>query len=186
MSARREHVGRVPPRGATPTGRKKVAQGKEQGGGGVPPLDQQKQQRRDASATPGHESENTSSREEAKEGGRLPKGWRIEKLSNLAVKIGSGSTPRGGEAVYVTTGVPLIRSMNVYLSGFKPDGLVYLDQIEAEKLEQVTVQKDDVLLNITGASIGRVTTAPESLAGARVNQHVCIIRPKAELTGRFL
>jgi type I restriction enzyme S subunit len=80
----------------------------------------------------------------------------------------------------------LIRSMNVHFSGFKPDGLVYLDQTEAGKLEQVTVQKDDVLLNITGASIGRVTTAPPALAGARVNQHVCIIRPKAGLLAPFL
>ena len=76
--------------------------------------------------------------------------------------------------------------MNVHLSGFKKDGLVYIDSDEAEKLDHVTVQPGDILLNITGASIGRVTTAPESLAGARVNQHVCIIRPKPEIFSPFL
>ena len=38
------------------------------------------------------------------------------------------------------------------------------------------VQANDVLLNITGASIGRCTVAPDELGPANVNQHVCIIR----------
>jgi restriction endonuclease S subunit len=117
---------------------------------------------------------------------KFPKSWQIEKLRNLAVKIGSGSTPRGGEAVYKSSGIPLIRSMNVHFSGFKPDGLAYIDEIEADKLRNVEVQNNDVLLNITGASIGRVTTAPVSLAGSRVNQHVCIIRPNSALHAPFL
>ena len=76
--------------------------------------------------------------------------------------------------------------MNVHFAGFKPDGLVYLDDIEATKLDHVTVEPGDVLLNITGASIGRVATAPAALAGARVNQHVCIIRTTQDLHAPFL
>jgi type I restriction enzyme S subunit len=76
--------------------------------------------------------------------------------------------------------------MNVHFAGFKTDGLAFLDDEEAQKLDHVIVQAGDVLLNITGASIGRVTTAPQSMAGARVNQHVCIVRPKPELSTRFL
>jgi len=124
---------------------------------------------------------------EAKEGHvvrNLP--WPIVRLGEMAEKIGSGSTPRGGESVYTDTGVPLIRSMNVHFDGFRPDGLVFIDNTEAGKLDHVTVRPTDVLLNITGASIGRVTVAPDSIAGARVNQHVCIIRPKSELLGPFL
>src|ERR1039458_4079734 len=86
MSAHREHVGRVPPRGAAPTGRKKIAPGKEQGGSGVPPLNQPKQQRRDASATLGHESQNTPSLERAKEGA-----WPVVPLSEVV-----GINPRPG------------------------------------------------------------------------------------------
>ena len=55
-----------------------------------------------------------------------------------------------------------------------------------EKLKNVIVRANDVLLNITGASIGRVATAPEEMEGARVNQHVCIIRPTAEVLPGFL
>jgi type I restriction enzyme S subunit len=100
--------------------------------------------------------------------------------------VGSGATPKGGEAAYKSTGTPLIRSMNVVFFGFKWDGLAYLDDAQAEALKGVEVQGHDILLNITGASIGRVTLAPSELSGARVNQHVCIIRPVRELDPRFL
>jgi type I restriction enzyme S subunit len=112
--------------------------------------------------------------------------WPRRKLGELTSKIGSGSTPRGGADVYRDAGIPLIRSMNVHSTGFRFDGLAHIDETEAEKLDHVTVEAGDVLLNITGASIGRVTTAPASLDGARVNQHVCIIRPNQGLVSAFL
>ena len=114
------------------------------------------------------------------------KPWPSVKLASVTAKVGSGATPRGGDAVYKQSGIPLIRSMNVHFDGFRTKGLVYLDNKEASLLDNVEVQRDDVLFNITGASIGRVTTAPADLAGARVNQHVCIIRPTDKLIPRFL
>lgn len=76
--------------------------------------------------------------------------------------------------------------MNVHFGGFKPDGLAFIDEAQARALDNVEVRVDDVLLNITGASIARVTRAPESMAGGRVNQHVCIIRPTGALRPGFL
>jgi type I restriction enzyme, S subunit len=112
--------------------------------------------------------------------------WPLRPLKSLAVKIGSGATPAGGRESYFTEGIPLIRSMNVHFAGFEPKGLVFLSDEQAKQLANVTVQLCDVLLNITGASIGRVTTAPSEMAGARVNQHVAIIRPIKELDAQFL
>lgn len=112
--------------------------------------------------------------------------WGTEKLANLTIKVGSGSTPRGGKNAYHTSGVPLIRSLNVHFDGFRYDGLAYLDNEQAYALRAVEVRGGDVLLNITGASIGRVTVAPPSMEGARVNQHVCIIRPVETLNASFL
>lgn len=112
--------------------------------------------------------------------------WETRDLKSLATKIGSGATPAGGRESYVEEGIPLIRSMNVHFRGFDPTGLVFLSDAQADQLSSVTVQANDVLLNITGASIGRVTIAPERMSGARVNQHVTIIRTKSELYARFL
>ncbi len=106
-----------------------------------------------------------------------PEGWKLVKLGQITSKVGSGSTPRGGSESYQYTGIPLIRSMNVRFEGFAKEGLAFLNQRQADALKEVTVHSGDVLLNITGASIGRVTQAPTYMDGARVNQHVCIIRP---------
>ena len=113
-------------------------------------------------------------------------GWQHRKLKTLTTKIGSGATPSGGKNNYKDSGVPLIRSMNVHFRGFVSKGLAYIDDEQASKLENVVVQESDVLLNITGASIGRVTTAPPKMEGARVNQHVAIIRTTNEIDSQFL
>jgi type I restriction enzyme S subunit len=107
----------------------------------------------------------------------LPEGWATAKVADFATKVGSGATPRGGSESYKDSGIPLIRSQNVHFDGFRDEGLVYLDNSQANALREVTVEEGDILLNITGASIGRVTQAPKRMKGARVNQHVCIIRP---------
>src|SRR6266705_458610 len=49
------------------------------------------------------------------------------------------------------------------------------------------VNGNDVLLNITGASLGRCAIAPSSIGRANVNQHVCIVRADAlKLNPAFL
>ncbi|WP_226889367.1 restriction endonuclease subunit S [Nostoc sp. MG11] len=116
----------------------------------------------------------------------LPEGWAWIKLGDVEEKIGSGATPRGGSESYKLSGIPLIRSMNVHFDGLKLDGLAYLDDKQANELKNVEVKANDVLLNITGASIGRVTQAPPEMNGARVNQHVCIIRTNSILDAGFL
>jgi type I restriction enzyme S subunit len=112
--------------------------------------------------------------------------WTTASISDLTEKVGSGATPSGGEAAYKQAGTALIRSMNVVFFGFKRAGLAYIDAEQAAALDGARVQAQDVLLNITGASIGRVTLAPADMGGARVNQHVCIIRPKPCIDSRYL
>ena len=102
-------------------------------------------------------------------------------LKHLTTKIGSGATPTGGQESYKNSGVPLIRSMNVHDSEFDVKGLAYLDSQQAQKLDGVTVEEGDVLLNITGASLTRTCIVPSNLVPARVNQHVSILRVKPEL-----
>lgn len=98
------------------------------------------------------------------------------KIKHLATKIGSGKTPRGGNEVYVQSGVLFIRSMNVYDDGLRLEDVVFIDEATDQKMSQTRVLASDVLLNITGASIGRTCIVPGDLPQANVNQHVCIIR----------
>ncbi len=116
----------------------------------------------------------------------LPAGWRWVRLSDHIRKIGSGLTPSGGQSVYVASGIPLIRSQNVLMNGFTTEGLAYISSDIDEEMSQSRVYEGDVLLNITGASIGRVCVAPAELCPANVNQHVCIIRTNGSIDSRFL
>lgn len=118
--------------------------------------------------------------------GVIPGGWSYKTLVQLTEKIGSGATPRGGKEVYLEEGVALIRSQNVYDSSFVWDGLARISDEAATQLKGVTVQEDDVLLNITGASILRTCIVEPDALPARVNQHVAIIRAKAGVPPRFI
>lgn len=111
----------------------------------------------------------------------LPGAWVRSKLKPICTKIGSGATPKGGEASYKQEGVSLIRSLNVHDRDFRFERLAFLDSGQAEKLNGVTVEEGDVLLNITGASIARCCIAPEEVLPARVNQHVSIVRPRSDV-----
>ena len=106
----------------------------------------------------------------------LPKGWSMVRLGNLTSKLGSGSTPRGGKNVYTTEGVPFLRSQNIRNEGIKLDDIAYIPVEVHQKMDKTKVIPSDVLLNITGASLGRSTIFPESLCEANVSQHVTIIR----------
>ena len=116
----------------------------------------------------------------------VPKGWKRTALGDITTKIGSGFTPRGGDSAYATEGTALIRSMNVYDDQFQEQGLAFLDEQQASDLAGVAVEPQDILLNITGASVARCCMAPERHLPARVNQHVMIIRVDAEKADAFL
>jgi type I restriction enzyme, S subunit len=102
--------------------------------------------------------------------------WTTVRLAEVTSKIGSGATPRGGKNAYKRNGISLIRSMNIFDAKFDYKNLAFIDEQQARKLNNVSVEKDDVLINITGASVCRCTSVPENVLPARVNQHVSIIR----------
>lgn len=103
-------------------------------------------------------------------------GWGEDKLKALTTKIGSGATPLGGEKAYKTEGISLIRSLNVHDLSFRYEKLAFIDDMQSARLSNVVVEPNDVLLNITGASVARCCVVPEAVLPARVNQHVSIIR----------
>jgi len=114
-----------------------------------------------------------------------PKGWETKKLKEITSKIGSGATPRGGQSAYVDQGISLIRSLNIHDDKFLHKDLAFITDQQADALSNVEVKKNDVLLNITGASVCRCAMADHSILPARVNQHVCIIR-STEMESEYL
>lgn len=109
--------------------------------------------------------------------GDIPEHWEVKKLKYVISKVGSGITPTGGASVYQQEGVPLLRSQNVYSSGLILDDVAYISEEIDEAMSNSRIKEGDVLLNITGASIGRCYFVPDDFGRGNVNQHVCIIRP---------
>ena len=108
----------------------------------------------------------------------IPKNWKWVKLGNITTKITSGSTPTGGRKsnVYVESGFPLFREQNIYDDGIHQAGMVFITEELLKTRKNSTVLAKDILLNITGGSIGRCALVPDSFDRGSINQHILIIR----------
>lgn len=113
--------------------------------------------------------------------GFIPINWEVKQIGEMVVKVGSGITPRGGSASYVDVGIPLVRSQNVHSDGLRLDNVSYITKTQHAKMSGSQLKPCDVLLNITGASIGRCYYLPSDFKEGNVNQHVCIIRLKQKI-----
>ena len=118
--------------------------------------------------------------------GEIPEHWEVKKLKHLVCKIGSGVTPKGGASVYQQSGIPLLRSQNIHFDGLRLDDVAYISDEIHNNMSGSKVISGDVLLNITGASIGRCYFVDDQLGEANVNQHVCIIRPSKGFITKFI
>jgi type I restriction enzyme S subunit len=108
--------------------------------------------------------------------GEIPVDWEVKQIGELALKVGSGITPTGGQKVYKNVGRPFIRSQNVGNGILLLGDIAFIDENTHSKFPDTEIQLDDVFLNITGASIGRSAVADKRVIAGNVNQHVCIIR----------
>lgn len=118
--------------------------------------------------------------------GMVPEDWAEERLANCVTKVGSGITPSGGGVVYKTTGRVFVRSQNIGNGNLLLDDVAFIDENTHQSFFSTEIFDHDVLLNITGASIGRCAVADNRVVGGNVNQHVCIIRVTEALDPHFL
>ena len=87
--------------------------------------------------------------------GRIPVEWIVLTIDDIARYVGSGVTPRGGKSIYTTDGVLFIRSQDVHFGKLLIDNIVHIPERIHLSMQRSEVYEHDVLLNITGASIGR-------------------------------
>lgn len=117
--------------------------------------------------------------------GVIPEDWECVEFGFILSKIGSGVTPTGGSKIYKNIGRPFVRSQNVQIGKMDLADIAYIDELTHSTFLGTEIQCNDVLLNITGASIGRSSVADFAVVGGNVNQHVCILRPIAKLLDSY-
>ncbi len=123
---------------------------------------------------------------EAEKPFELPTGWEWVRLNALLQKIGAGSTPLGGREVYVPNGIKFLRSQNVWDDGLRLDSVAFITPKTHAGMSGTFVVANDLLFNITGASIGRCAVVPSDFDEANVSQHVTIIRSAMPELNAFL
>ena len=117
----------------------------------------------------------------------VPEGWAWITIENICSKIGSGSTPKGSN--YSSEGVLFFRSQNVYNDGVVLEDIKYISEEVHQSMIGTEVLPNDLLLNITGGSLGRCAIVPNDINRGNVSQHVCILRPiivRAEYLHTFI
>ena len=118
--------------------------------------------------------------------GDVPEHWEVTFIKYITKKISSGKTPLGGAEVYTDEGVIFLRSQNIYNDGLHLDDVSFIPHEIHASMKSSAVKKNDVLLNITGGSIGRTCLVDCEIGEANVNQHVCIIRTSKDKYAKWL
>ncbi len=98
--------------------------------------------------------------------GKVPKGWRIVQVEDIASRIAMG--PFGSRITsdnFVSSGVPVIRGNNL-IDGFVEDRFVYLTEEKANELRSSIAYPGDIVFTHRG-TLGQVGLIPESAAFPR-------------------
>lgn len=110
----------------------------------------------------------------------IPEHWKIKRIKDIIKSIGSGITPKGGSEVYVDKGITFLRSQNIFDEGLRIDNVSFIDEKTHNSMKSSQLRPNDILVNITGASIARSCIVPNNIKKANINQHIIFIRTKSK------
>ena len=107
----------------------------------------------------------------------LPKNWSLTTLGKISKVITKGTTPRGGNVSYTSSGIGFLRAENI--SGYDKlnlDNLKYVDnQTHTDFLKRSILESEDILVTIAG-TLGRTAIVTENVLPLNTNQAVAIVR----------
>lgn len=115
-------------------------------------------------------------------------GWEAKKIKDISLLITKGSSPKWQGNSYVNSGgILFVTSENVRESYLEFNPAKYVDNSFNIKQRRSILKKNDVLVNIVGASIGRAAVFDIDVENANINQAVCLIRlDKNKLLPQYL
>lgn len=114
----------------------------------------------------------------------LPEGWVWASLDQLTEFITSGS--RGWADYYAFSGATFIRSQNINKDWLDMSDIAFVNPPHSAEGARTRVQKDDLLLTITGANVGKAARVDIGIEESYVSQHVSLIRTIEAGTADYL
>ena len=118
--------------------------------------------------------------------GEIPESWQLVKVGQRAGLITKGSSPNWQGFEYCDEGIVFVRSQNVGLGRLELTDIAYLPEEFNRKEKKSIIRRDDLLINIVGASIGRAAVATKFVEGGNLNQAVAIVRLKQGCKSNFV
>lgn len=116
----------------------------------------------------------------------VPEHWKVVRARDTVIRIGNGVTPRGGSEVYTNSGIPFLRSQNIYDDGLRIKNVSFISKEIHEDMKSSQLKERDILINITGALIGRTCIFPAGISDANINQHIAFLRIKPVFNSSYI
>lgn len=108
----------------------------------------------------------------------IPETWKWLRLHDISSVISKGTTPRGGNASYSSSGIVFLRAENV--AGFATldkSNLKYVTEVNHHSfLKRSILEENDILITIAG-TLGRTALVTEKDLPLNANQAIAFIRP---------
>lgn len=118
--------------------------------------------------------------------GDVPENWEVRRIKNISSVISKGTTPSTMGADTVENGsIRFLKAENLYSNNISLEPSFFIDEETDEILFRSRLEKDDVLIVIAGATLGRTGIVTEEVLPANTNQAICFIRPK-DVNSEFL
>ena len=115
--------------------------------------------------------------------------WRLVSAADICVApITKGATPPGATGVS-GTGIPFLKVYNLTFDGsldFTIEPTFLSSDAHSKELARSKVQEGDVLMNIVGPPLGKVSIVPAKFPSANINQAIARFRARKEISPRFI
>lgn len=121
--------------------------------------------------------------------GELPDGWKWEKLLGLCDFITKGTTPPANKLYLLKGDVPFLKVYNLMFNGcldFSINPTFVSVDTHKNMLARSKVIPGDVLMNIVGPPLGKVSIVPDLFSEWNINQAIARFRCKKALFNKYL
>ena len=119
----------------------------------------------------------------------LPEGWAWATSEQLCSSVASGSTPKPEELFADKGEIPFLKVYNLTKTGhldFTNKPTFIREQIHNGQLNRSRVNPGDVLINIVGPPLGKVSIVPDQFSEWNINQAIVAFKAVPGYSNKFL
>ena len=133
---------------------------------------------------PGAKESNADSSRFLNERYSIPEEWEEKTLSELSTMVTSGS--RGWADYYSSTGAVFIRAQNINADRLDLEDVAHVLLPDKAEGKRAVVKRNDLLITITGANVGKSARVKIDLEEAYISQHIALVKLRDSKQAAFV